>query len=154
MAFDSRKFMATQFEPRTSRVDVPGLADWFDDGEPAVWTVRGQTASEVANSIEAISKHKNIDAIIKAIAANQDKVSELKKAIGIDKDTPGEIIKRLEQLVQCSVDPVITLDVAVKLGETRPIELYLLTNEILRLTGLGMDVKKPKASGEMIASEA
>jgi hypothetical protein len=146
--------MATQFEPRTARIDVPGLADWFDDGDAAVWTVRGQTANEVAVSMEAGAKHKNIDSIIKAIATNQDQVNELKKAIGVEKDTPGEIIKRLEQLVQCSVEPVITLDVAVKLGETRPVEFYQLTNGILRLTGLGMDIKKPKASGAVAKSEA
>lgn len=154
MAFNSQKFMATQFEPRTATIDVPGLSDWFNEGEPPVWVIRGQTANEIAMAMEAGAKHKNIDAIIKAIAANQDKVNELKKAIGIEKDTPGEIIKRIEQLVQCSIDPIITLDVAVKLGETRPIEFYQLTNEILRLTGLGMDIKKPKASGTMTMSEA
>jgi hypothetical protein len=104
--------------------------------------------------MDAGSKHKNMDAIIKAIAANQNQVNELKKAIGVETDTPAAIINRLEQLVQCSVDPVITLDVAVKLAEARPIEFYQLTNEILRLTGLGMDVKKPKASGETTKSGA
>jgi hypothetical protein len=104
--------------------------------------------------MEASTKHKNMGAIIKAIASNKDQINELKKAIGVENDTPGEIIKRLEQLVQCSIDPVITLDVAVKLAEARPIEFYQLTNEILRLTGLGMDVKKPKASGTTMRSEA
>jgi hypothetical protein len=154
MPFDSKKFMATAFAPRTAQVEVPGLADWFGAGEAPLWTVRGQTANEVAASLEAGGKHKNIDAVIKAIAANQNQISELKKAIGIDNDTPGEIIKRLEQLVQCSVEPVITLDIAVKLGQTRPIEFYQLTNEILRLTGLGMDIKKPSASGKTMKSEA
>ena len=154
MPFDSANFMAAQFEPRTSKIAVHGLADWFDPGEQAIWIVRGQTASEIANAMDAGAKHKNIDAIIQAIAANADQVGELKRAIGIEKDTPGEIIKRLEQLVQCSVEPVITLDVAVKIGETRPIELYQLTNEILRLTGLGADLKKPNVSGRTGQSEA
>jgi hypothetical protein len=154
MPFNSQKFMAAQFEPRTAQVDMPGLVDWFDEGEPPVWVIRGQTANEVALAMDATAKHKNIDAIIKAIAANHDQIGELKKAIGIEKDTPVEVVKRLEQLVQCSVDPVITLDVAVKLGEARPVEFYQLTNEILRLTGLGMDIKKPKASGVATKSGA
>lgn len=154
MPFNSKTFMSAQFEPRTARVEVSGLADWFDEGEPPIWVVRGQTANEIALSLDASAKHKNIDTIIKALAANSDKVAEMKKALGIESNTPGEIIKRLEQLVQCSVEPVITLDIAVKLGETRPIEFYQLTNEILRLTGLGMDVKKSKASGVMKASGA
>ena len=154
MAFNSKKFMAAQFEPRTGGVDVPGLKDWFDENTPLVWTVRGQTANEIAQAMDAGAKHKNIDAIVSAIAANKDQIKSLKKAIGIESDTHSEIIKRLEQLVQCSVDPVITLDVAVKLGQARPVEFYQLTNEILRLTGLGMDIKKPKASGERMKSEA
>lgn len=154
MAFDCNKFMQTAFIPRQASIEVPGLADWFTGDGPALWVLRGQTGNEIALSMEASNKVKNVDAIIKAIAANKDKVAEIKKAIGMDKDTPGEIIKRLEQLVQCSIDPVITLDVAVKIAETRPVEFYQLTNEILRLTGQGMDVKKPKASGEMTKSEA
>lgn len=152
MAFNSQKFMATAFEPRTESVPVPGLAHWFEDGEPAVWRVRGQTANEMAASIDAGSKHKNIDTIIKAIAADADQVAELQKAIGISKETHSDIIKRLEMLVQCSVDPVITLDVAVKLAETRPIDFYTLTNKILYLTGQGMDIKKSKPSGKMKVS--
>jgi hypothetical protein len=152
MAFNAKAFMQSQFVPRTAQVDVSGLATWFGDDQP-LWTVRGQTANEIASANEASAKHKNIDAIIKAIASNADQIGELKKAVGISSDTPTEIVKRLEQLVQCSVEPVITLDVAVKLAETRPVEFYLLTNKILELTGLGMDLKKPKASGETTKSE-
>lgn len=156
MAFNTQKFMAAQFQPRIEEIHVPALGDWFDDpaNDAYLWKVRGQTANEVARATDASEKHKNLDAIIKAISSNQNQIVELKKAIGVETDTPAAIIKRLEQLVQCSVDPVITLDVAVKLAETRPIEFYQLTNEILRLTGLGMDVKKPKASGETTTSEA
>ena len=152
MAFNQKAFMQAQFVPRTARVDVPGLTDFFG-GDDAVWQVRGQTASEIAAAMEASQKHQNIDAIIKAIASNKDQIAELKRAVGVSTDTPAEIIKRLEQLVQCSVEPAITLDVAVKIAEVRPIEFYTLTNEILKLTGLGMDVKKPKASGETTRSE-
>lgn len=153
MAFNQKAFMQAQFVPRTARVDVPGLNDFFEGDDHASWTVRGQTASEIAAAVEASQKHQNIDAIIKAIASNKDQIAELKRAVGVSNDTPAEIIKRLEQLVQCSVEPVVTLDVAVRLAEVRPIEFYTLTNEILKLTGLGMDVKKPPASGAMTKSE-
>lgn len=153
MAFDAKKFMQSQFVPRTARVPVPGLADWFGKDEKPEWEVRAQTANEMALAIDAGSKTKNIDSIIKAIAANSDQVAELQKAIGISKETHADIVKRLEMLVQCSVEPVITLDVAVKLAETRPIELYTLTNQILHLTGQGMDVKKSKPSGKATKSE-
>lgn len=148
MPFDSAQFMKDKFESRTSQIPVPGLADWFGDDDP-LWTVRGQTANEVAFILEAKEKkYKNVDAIIKAIGSNADQINDLKAAIGVDyKTTPDEIVKRLEQLVQCSVEPVIKMEVAVKLAQTRPIEFFQLTNEITRLTGLGMDLKKSKASG-------
>jgi len=152
MSFDSKAFMHAQFAPRTARVDVPGLIDWFNDAPP-VWVVRGQTANEVALTNAAAEKHKAVDSIVKAIAENADKVNAIKKAIGVAGDTPSDIIKRLEQLVQCSIDPVITLDVAVKLAEVRPVEFFILTNEIVKLTGLGQDLKKPLASGETTKSE-
>ncbi len=37
MAFDSKKFMATAFEPKKETVPVPGLAHWFDDDESPDW---------------------------------------------------------------------------------------------------------------------
>jgi hypothetical protein len=143
MPFDAKKFMAAQFEPRMSEISVPGLVDFF-----------GQTADEVARTIEAGDKHRNIDAVIAAIGENSDKIQELRDVIGISKERHTDIIKRLEQLTMCSVEPAITLDIAVKLAETRPIELYILTNEILRLTGLGQDLKKSPTSGKIKKSEA
>lgn len=151
MSFDTKGFMNAQFQPRTAELELNSLSAFFTD--KPLWTVRGATASEVALMMEAANKQKNLDGIIKAIASNHDKVKELREAIGIQSDTPADIIKRLEQLVMCSVEPVIDLSVAVKLAEAFPIEFYQLTNKITELTGLGMDVKKSKGSGSKKASE-
>lgn len=149
--FNAKDFLKAQFQPRTAELSLPALADFFD-GDP-VWMVRGATASEIAKMLEAGAKQNNIDNIIKAIAENQDKINEIKKAVGISNDTPADIIKRLEQLVMCSVDPVIDLSTAVKLADALPVEFYMLTNKITELTGQGMDVKKSKASGKAQKSE-
>jgi len=148
MAFNQQAFMKAQYQPRTADVDVPSLAAYFDDEEKPVWTVKGQTASDVAKAIEAAAKNNNISSIIEAIGKSNVQVDELKKAIGISDDTPQDIVKRLEQLTQCSVSPAIDLSCAVKLAESHPIEFYILTNKIVELTGMGMDLKKPKASGK------
>ena len=34
MGFDLTKFRRTRFEPRTVRVEVPEMKDWFGDAEP------------------------------------------------------------------------------------------------------------------------
>jgi len=156
MTFDKNAFMRQTFKPRTELVDVPALKAWFsseNDDEKTVpkWEVRGQTASEIAKSFDSASKVKNLDAIVKAISSSSIQVDELRKAIGISDDVPEDIIKRLEQLVACSVDPVVDMPLAVKLAETFPIEFYQLTNKIVELTGMGMDFQKPKPSGKIAA---
>jgi len=150
--FKAKDFAKAQFQPRTAELSLPALADYFEN-DP-VWTVRGATASEVAKMLEAGTRQNNIDTIIKAIAANSDKVNEIRQAVGITNDTPADIVKRLEQLVMCSVDPVIDLPIAVKLADAFPVEFYMLTNKITELTGQGMDVKKSKPSGKTKPSEA
>jgi hypothetical protein len=73
-------------------------------------------------------------------------VADARKALGLaGKETPGEIAKRLEMLAMASVEPAISLQVAVKLAENFPVEFYQLTNEITELTGMGFDLVKPKA---------
>jgi len=150
--FDTQAFMRAQFQPRTAEVRMEQLQSFFGEDEP-VWTVRGMTASEMARSLEAASKHKTLDAVVQALSSNKAKIDELRAAIGISDDVPGEVVKRLEQLTICAVSPSIDLPCAVKLAEAFPIEFYMLTNKIVELTGLGMDVKKPTASGETETSE-
>lgn len=152
MAFDNSAFMNAKFRPRSDDIKLEALQIFFGDDEP-IWTVRGQTASELARAIESSSKQKNLDSIIKAIGSNKSQIDDLKAAIGLGDDTPADVIKRLEMLSVCSVSPVIDLPVAIKLAENFPIEFYILTNKITELTGLGADVKKPKCSGETRALE-
>jgi len=160
-------FMQAQFQPRTADVDVLALASFFEDLTPEQeewvglslnqrnellkkgetkqtipWTVRGQTASEVCRSMEAAQNQSKITTVVDAIATSKDQKADIKTALGIGDDTPTDIVKRLEQLVTCSVNPEIDLPFAVKLAETFPIEFYQLTNKIIELTGLGMDLKK------------
>lgn len=152
MPFDSKAFMRTLFVPREEAIKLPALKDWFGDDDECLWTVRGMTGSELARTLDAANKIKNMDAVIKAIGNSQETIRELKIALGMGDDTPADIAKRLEQLTVCSVEPKLEITVAVKLAEAFPVEFYMLTNKIVELTGLGMDVKKPPASGLTTAS--
>lgn len=145
--FDSTKFANQQFIPRIQRVEVPRLKNFFDDGEDALWELRGQTASEIAVGNEAFKTQTNITKVIEAMAKSSVQVAEVKRALGISEDTPEDIVKRLSMLVSCSISPQIDLPIAVKLAETFPIVFYTLTHTIIKLTTLGMDVKKPSTSG-------
>jgi len=151
MGFNQSSFMKQKFEPRMAKVDVPALAAWFGKDDELVWEVRGQTASELARANEASNSQKSLTSIIEAIGSNAAQISELKKTLGISRDeVPADIIKRLNQLSTCSINPEIDHTTGVKLAETFPVEFYIISNKITELTGLGMEVaiKKPKGSGK------
>ena len=148
MAFNAEKFERSKFEARRAKVPVPALSDFFDEGETPELEVRGLSAVELHKAMEAGKRQGSIEAIVKAIAANQDQAGAVRKALGLTKDTPGEIAKRLEMLVMGSVAPAVSLPVAVKLAEAFPIEFLQLTNEISDLTGRGADLVKPQAASQ------
>lgn len=148
MAFNAEKFERAKLEPRRAKVPVPALAAFFDEGETPEWEVRGLSAVELHKAMEAGKRQGSIESIVKAIAANQDQAGAVRKALGLTKDTPGEIAKRLEMLVMGSVAPAVSLPVAVKLAEAFPIEFLQLTNEISDLTGRGADLVKPQAASQ------
>jgi hypothetical protein len=150
MGFAADRFERAAFEPRRLAVDVDALAQFFDDGEKPVWEVRGLSSSELHRALEAGKRQGSVEQIVRAITATGDQAAAVRAALGLSKDTPGEIAKRLEMLVMGSVAPVIELPVAVKLAEAFPIEFLTLTNAISELTGQGYDLVKPAAASQPI----
>ena len=148
MPFDVAAFERAEFRPRTERVPVPALAPFFADGERAEWEVRGLTASELSRAQDAAKRQRDMGAVADALAAHGDKAREIRKALGLSAETPGEIAKRLEMLTAGSVTPAIELHQAVKLAEKFPIEFLALTNAIMELTGQGFDLVKPVAASQ------
>lgn len=90
--------------------------------------------------------------MVKAIAGEGDKASELQKALGLaDGEVPKDVSERIEVLAIGSVDPVIgdeRRDVILRLVELYPVTFYTLTNKIQNLTGAGAELGKPKSSGK------
>jgi hypothetical protein len=146
MPFDEGAFERAKFAPRQRTVEVDALAAFFGDGEKPEWTVRGLSSVELHQAIEASTRQRGVETIVKAIAQGGDQAQAVRKALGLTKDTPGEIAKRLELLVLGSVSPSISLPTAVKLAESFPIEFLSLTNAVSELTGQGADLVKPEAA--------
>jgi len=155
MSFDAKKFLKTKFVPRTAEVPVPDLAAFFEEGMPTVWKIRGLTGHELGRVNEAADRNKNMAAILEGLAseASKDKAEAVKDMLGLGKDTPQDIAKRIEQLTIASIDPKCTTDLAVRLCEVYPIEFYQITNMILQLTGQGQMPGKPQPSGTITESE-
>ncbi len=150
MPFDAAAFERAEFQPRRKTVPVPALAAFFAEGEPAAFEVRNLTAVELHRAMEAGARQGSVEAIVKAIASGGDQAEAIRGALGLGKNTPGEIAKRLEILVAGAVIPALTLPQAVKLAERFPIEFLTLTNEITALTGEGADLVKPPAASQPI----
>ena len=145
MPFDAAKFEQAKFEARTKLVHLPALSDFFDDDD-CQWEVRGLNSNELHQAMAASKTQKALEQILKAISENKEQAKTAGSALGLHGDTPGEIAKRLEMLVCGSVDPEISLPIAVRLAENYPIEFLTLTNTITELTGMGFQHAKPKAA--------
>lgn len=135
--FLADQFEAAKFEARTETMTIPALAEFFSDGAAPEFVVRGLSASELQRSIEAGTRQNAIETVVKAISSQKDQVETIRKALGLASDTPGEIAKRMEMLVQGCVRPTLTHAVVAKLAEVCPIEFYDITNKIVNLTGQG-----------------
>jgi hypothetical protein len=157
MAFNVKKFVATKFVPRTAEVKVESLKDWFDEGDAAVFLVRGMTASELASANEADDNSERIKAVVDALTTNNKSKQKtaFQDIFGFGVETPKDIKKRIIMLTTCSVEPELDQSLAVKLADVAPIEFYMLTNKITELTGQGSSVQgKSQPSGKTLEPES
>ena len=154
MGFDVSQFQRAEFKPRTSKVSVPALAPFFGKDEEPEWEVRQLSASELFNAMDAKSRRTGLEAVVNAISNTGSVGDAVRAAIGLTKDAPGEVVKRLEMLVTGSVNPKVELPDAVKLAERFPIEFMQITNEITVLTGKGAEMVKPEAASPKIKPSA
>jgi hypothetical protein len=139
MAFDVNKFLQTSFKHRTEAVPVPDMKEFFEEESKPEFIVRGLTGQEIGRCAEAATKRESVNMLISGLmtTVTQETVEAAKDVLGVGKDTPQDIAKRIEHLVAGSVDPVCSLDLAVKVCETFPIEFYQITNKIMELSGRG-----------------
>jgi hypothetical protein len=150
MPFDAAKFNATKWAPRTEDVPVPDLKDFFPEGEPAVWRVRGLTGKELGLTNQAAEDARRMVEIIDGLTS--DKPGALKEVtselVGSGEKTPADISRRLKMLQLGSVSPVCDFELAGKLCKAFCVEFYSLTRAIERLTAAGHIPGKAPASGE------
>lgn len=146
--FLTDKFANAKFEPRTEEIDVPFMRDFFEEGREPKFIIRGLNAVELNTTIEANTKQKSIDNIVKAITTDRDQIQSVRKALGMSGDIPAEIAKRIETFVLGCVSPQFNHSMAVKFAEAFPIEFYDITNKILNLTGMGGSYVKPQPSSQ------
>jgi hypothetical protein len=156
MPFDAKKFLETKFEPRTKKYPVPQLKDWFPEGEKAVWIIKSIGAADIGRADESVGNEAITDKILTALTAmnSADVVDKIKELMGKSGDKPKTIAKRIYHLMYGSVDPVCTLELAVRLCDNFPVLFLELTNEILMLSGQGFEPGKSPPSGKTQKSKS
>lgn len=150
MPFDTRKFMAANFEPRTREVTIfsSALADFFDKDEKPVFVVRGLTAAEMARSQEAAERTRSYETLIQSLTNNSEQIEIIKETLGISTDDPRAYRIRLEQVVLGSVSPKLDITQVVKIAHTSGGDFASLSLAIMELSGEGMQLKKLSTSGD------
>ena len=155
MSFDVKSFLETKFEPRTMDYPVPQLKGWFPEGENPVWKIQSLDGGAIGRADEAAGNEnitgKLFDGLLAANSA--EVVAQVKELIGRSVDKPKAIAKRIYHLQYGSVDPVCTLELAVRLCDNFPVLFLELTNAILTLSGQGFEPGKSKPSGKIQKSK-
>lgn len=153
-----QRFLNAPLHARQAEVETPELAGLiFDEGTPAVWTVRGLTAAEMGRAKQATDTgRERVLAIIEALAGDGDKAAHIRKAFGLGgDDVPDFVSLNTELIMAGSVFPPIGpeyRDAVVKLSEAFPMVFNRLASKIIDLTSQGAELGKPVTSGKTPAS--
>ena len=136
MTFDIERFRKAKLTHRQVEVKLPELKDWFGEGVEPIFHVRGLSGEEFYNVREAEQKRAAFKEIADRMlsgdgAAFADAIEEFFGAV------PAEYVRRVEVLIQGTVDPKLDRPNATKFITHYPVSAHTVCEEILRQTGLG-----------------
>lgn len=146
---NTRKFLKTQFEPRTFDYPVPQLAEWFEPGENPVWTIRGLTGIELGRCLENGERKRNANAYKLEAMLTGDPTATMaiiQELFASRDDVPERVATRIEYLIEGSVNPKCDLELALKLMQFDGLLASNIANKILELSGKGQVAKKNSPS--------
>ena len=144
MAFNINKFDQAKFLDRITKIKVPELSSFFDENEPAEWTVKGLTGHELAKVNESVKSNKDVSSILEGIASevNSEKIAAIKESLGLSTNSPDDLVRRISTLMFGSIAPELSQEMCVKLADSFPTTFFLITNKIFELTGEGRQLGK------------
>lgn len=134
---DIDKFKQANFSPRTAKVPVPQLKDFFA-GVPEL-IVRGLTGQEVAKARERVNQNSMLRELVDKILSDKasSKAEGLQQALGITDDVPSDLVYRIA-VCEFGINSVhFEQEDCVKLATVVPEHFYEISSKILELTGLG-----------------
>lgn len=117
------------------------------------WRVRGLTDWELQECQENVTGRRNRIAEAFTEALTGQPGGDPMEQYGMDDSMPGAAALRLEHVVKGSVDPKIVYHDARQMADAFPVELRMIAQKIVELSGIGgIDKKKSMPSGATPAS--
>lgn len=159
MSFEPDRFLATKWQRREMDVAVPTLKEFFTNGEKPIWKIQSLEGGELAQAKHAKERNLRLRAGIDSIAEILSIKDKKKLKLKFDDilgniESQSDTVWRTELLILGSVEPTVDYPLAALLFKARPTEYYNITNEIIRLSGLGHEPGKQLPSGETKKSKA
>lgn len=153
MTFDADRFISEKWQRREHEIDVPTLKEFFGQDEKPVWKIQSLEGSEIARARFAKDRNirikANLDSIAEIISSkNSKKIKDQISEIFGNVEGEADVAWRTELLIYGSAEPKVDYPLASMLFKVKPTEYYSITNEIIRICGLGHEPGKPKPSGE------
>lgn len=155
--FNADKFQSAKFRPRTAQVPVPELAEFFEDGAKAEFTVRNLDATEFGRVIdeERANKKKVVQALAGAVngGAREVILTAVREYLDDDRDRlPDDVIRRIYMIEFGTVEPKLTHADVLKITKNAEV-FYRLSTKIQQLTGMGPTSGESTVSGQNPASK-
>jgi hypothetical protein len=143
MTFATDRFKEIKYSPRTKTVAMEQLKQFFDPEEKPEFIIRGLTAEEICYCSQAAKGYSQVEPIMLGMLGESPsaKLEAILLSLGISKNMPEDYAKRIEHFMLGCIQPVsMDREVAVKLSLVVPVEFLYITNEILRLSGIGAEL--------------
>lgn len=149
MGFDTKKFLKTQYQPRTKEVPVPELKEFFGEKEDPVFLVRGLSGAEIGKCNETADNPERRAAMVEGMMSGSRKemVDAVKEMVGATDDVAKDTAKRIYYLIAGCVEPEVDLDLAKRICKISVAVFTKVTNEIQVLSAMGYEPGKAKPSG-------
>jgi len=150
MGFDIQKFKAADIGRAEAELAVPELAEWFDEGEDAVFRLRSLTASELYRAADAVSSYEAKSAFLHRLAKGtaKEKAEAAAQILGIGDSESSEYVRRIVYLQHGCESPELDEEAIKRIAKYYPATFIAVAMKIEALSNQGgASKKKPKSSG-------
>jgi len=144
-------FMTARFAPRQKTLSFPDLEGYHVNGKSlSSWKIRGLSGNELGRAMQAAKENKKAAQMVEKVLSKMgaEKADGVLQMYGLDGSVDQTTALYIELVIAGSVEPVCSLDLALKFCQAWPIEFRETAERIYELTGKGHEPGKAQPSGK------